>query len=324
MQPLSVSGKFSVPVEIQYLGCGGLMIRAESTSIMVDPFFSNPCLANVFFGTLPFRTIQSDSNKIREGLAKIEKAMPGSLPQTRAIFVSHSHYDHLMDVPAIFQEIKNPPMVYLNQSGAMTCARAISEKHRRILASPGVPVKIPTRSGAITVTPIRAAHNPHAFCIKFFARCRKKPLDYFTNPYQKTRPWAWREGQTFSFLIDFTDSEGTIQYRIFVQSNSCDPIPENMPSKELLASRPVDLAFLGVASYHFSKGYPDNLVAHLQPRNIAWVHWEDFFGQKGGEFHTVRMTNVQKFLKAKRNKFPPQFWPLPGAGFRIMPLPSSP
>lgn len=308
-------GSGTYPIQIQYLGCGGLFIHVDSTAILLDPFFSNPCLSDVILGTLPFRTIHSDSNKIKEGLAKIEKYIPGGLQKTKAIFVSHSHYDHLMDVPVIFREIKDSPMVYLNQSGANTCALVIPEKHRSILDSPGIPVEIPTRGGAFTITPIAAAHNPHAFCFKFFANSRKKPLGYFTSPYQKTRPWAWREGKTFSFLIDLKDSAGIIQFRIYVQSNSCDPIAENMPPNELLTGRPVDLAFMGVASYHFSKGYPDNLIRHLQPKNVAWIHWEDFFGQRGGEPRTVRQTNVKKFLQTPRPHFPPQFLPFPGANF---------
>lgn len=312
----NIPGTMANAMEIQYLGCGGMLLRADSTAILVDPFFSNPGLARVIFGTF-WRTIKSDSTQITIGLNKLDVSIPGGLQQTKAIFVSHSHYDHLMDVPAVMQKIKNPLMVYLNQSGAFTCAHVIPENHRTILRSSPNPIKIPTKSGSFEIFPIPSAHNPHVGGIKFFANERKKSLNYFRNPYQNTRPWAWREGQTFSFLIDFKDTTGKIQARIFVQSNSCDPIPAHLPSRELLARHPVDLAFLGVASHQFSENYPEAIVTHLNPKNICWIHWEDFFGIHEKEPLTVRQTNIKRFFSTYSLKFSNQFLPLPGSGFRI-------
>lgn len=323
IRTISTPGANAGPIELQYLGCGGVMLRADSTAILVDPFFSNPCLFDVFMGTF-YRAIRSDSLRIQEGLARIEKTMSGSLQQTKAIFVSHSHYDHLMDVPAIMQTIKKRPVVYLNQSGTMTCAGVIPENQRSVLGLPPNPVEIPTRRGSFTVYPIPAAHNPHVFGIKFFAHSRKKPLSHFSDPYQKTRSWPWREGQTYGFLIDYKDHSGKIIVRLYIQSSSCNPETANLPAADLLNQHPIDVALLGVASYHFSPDYPDSLLQRLQPENIAWIHWENFFGSRQGEPHTVRQTNVEKFLKTYRTKFRNQFLPLPGAGFRLIPSSTSP
>jgi len=313
-------GKASDSLFIQYLGCGGLYIEKDCTAFMIDPFFSNPGLRSVIASTiLPIKTIYSKEKEVIKGLAGILRFHANAKEKTKAIFVTHSHYDHLLDVPAVRKEWGIPVDVYLNRSGSMTCNKVIDEKQMKILEDipHGTCIRIPSEKGTILVYPILGEHNPHVAGIKAFSGDRKKPLRSFTDPYKLTRAWPWREGQTYNYLIDYVDLKGTIQFRAYVQPSSCDPDKSIFP-KDLLEKKKVDMAILGVASHHFSKDYPQFLLDHLQPASVLWIHWEDFFGKQCKTPQTVRSTNVPKLFYKKAVNGPLlQYLPNPGANFCV-------
>jgi hypothetical protein len=103
------------------------------------------------------------------------------------------------------------------------------------------------------------------------------------------------EGNTFSFLIDYLDATGNIDLRIFIQSSSGNP-PAGIPPLALVKNHPVDLAFLGMASYHFSSEYPCTLLEAIKPKEVVWIHWEDFFRKYTKKPKTVRGTDVVGFF----------------------------
>ena len=315
-----LSDEASDSVHIQYLGCGGLYIEKGNSAFLIDPFFSNPGLFPVVVsGLVPLKTICSDKGLVLKGLARITHFHPDAKVKTKAIFVTHSHYDHLMDVPAVQSEWGNPADVYLNRSGSRTCANVLSHNQMKILEDIpyGHSIRIPSGKGMIRVYPIRGEHNPHVAGIKAFSSNRKRPLRTFTNPYQRTRAWPWREGQTYNYLVDYVDSTDTIRFRAYVQPSSCEPEKDIFPVG-LLEQKRVDMAILGVASHHFSKNYPQVLLDQIRPSSVMWIHWEDFFGKQCHDPETVRMTNVPELFEKKALNGPVlQYLPNPGADFCV-------
>jgi L-ascorbate metabolism protein UlaG (beta-lactamase superfamily) len=327
---LALSGTSEKKISIQYLGCGGLYIVKGDDAIMVDPFFSNQKVMRL--GTSIFggggkgkRKLASDPKMIERGLKAIKTSSGNMQPQIKAILSAHSHYDHLMDVPAIFKRLEETPQVYINRSGFNTCHNVINVDKMVVLenymttqevARPPIELKIP--SGKINIYPILSEHNPHFKNIKFFSGSKATPVDYFRNPYQKTRANDWLEGNTFSFLVDFIDANGGIEFRIFIQSSSCNP-PAGIPPAQLLQNRNVDMAFLGVVSYQFSPDYPCSLLQALKPKEVVWIHWEDFFRKYTKKPKAVRGTDVKKFfdlhcVKPYKSK---ALLPWPGVTFDI-------
>jgi L-ascorbate metabolism protein UlaG (beta-lactamase superfamily) len=106
---------------IQYLGAGGLYLLNRNEGILIDPFFSNQKVGklgwSVLFGK---ENIRANKRMVTYGLKSIEVQTGPLAPQVKAIFSAHSHYDHLLDVPAVFATL-NKPMVYLNQTGYNIC-----------------------------------------------------------------------------------------------------------------------------------------------------------------------------------------------------------
>lgn len=316
---------------IQYLGCGGVNIVQGTDRILIDPFFSNQSLTKItkslVFGNSISgrRAFQSNEKAIDKGLDKIQRFKRNANQQTRAIFSSHSHYDHLMDIPAVWKKLEEKPLVYLNQSGYNTCVNVIDNTSMKVLENYNStfdaihdPVVIARDDGSkINVYPIASDHNPHFKYIKFFSGSRTTPFKEFNDPYQKTKANDWLEGNTFSFLIDYLDPNGSINLRLFIQSSSCNP-PAGIPP-QVLRKRRVDVALLGVVSYHFSTDYPCNLLEAINPKEIIWIHWEDFFRKYNFKPKTVRGTDIPKFFekectKAYKSK---ANIPWPGVGIEI-------
>ncbi|MFM9837847.1 MAG: hypothetical protein ACKVOQ_06250, partial [Cyclobacteriaceae bacterium] len=297
---------------IQYLGAGGLYLLHDNEGILIDPFFSTQKVGklgwSVLFGK---ENIRANKKMVTHGLNAIE-AQTGSLaPQVKAIFSAHSHYDHLLDVPAVFATL-NKPMVYLNQSGYNICYNTIDknkmdvlEAHMTTADKTRPPITWATDSSSVHVYPILADHNPHLKNIKAFDGDITTPNQTFKNPYDKTTANTWLEGHTFAFVIDYV-TNNQITLRLYIQSSSCSPCPSVAASAKEgdclaqlknLPPHPIDIAFLGIASYAASPQYPAELLTALNPAAVVWLHWEDFFRSYARPPKTVRATNVPAFFK---------------------------
>jgi ribonuclease BN (tRNA processing enzyme) len=295
-------------VKIQYLGCGGLYILHEHKGIMIDPFFSYQSFftlgkAIVAGGKIKPKPadIQFGKKRILDSLGLNEKDFQQN---TVAIFSAHGHYDHLMDIPYIFKHWFSENIdVYVNQSSFNTCKNVIQndklheiESIASIRDQQGKSIDFSTASGAmIKVYPIHAGHNPHINNIKLFSGSVKHPPKNFNQVEEKTPIRYWLEGQTLSFLIDIEKND-TIIFRMFVQSSSTN-YPNGMPPKNLLAKKPVDLVVLGVASYKYSEStYPCAYLNELKPKQVMYIHWEDFFQSYKREPRSVLKNDIPRFF----------------------------
>jgi hypothetical protein len=292
-------------VEVTYLGSGGVLLNFGGDAIVIDPFFSNQRTGkigkSVFMGKDGRKILRSDRRMVETGLSAMERSVLKDSFKLHAILNAHSHYDHLMDIPAVFAHYDRQPKLLLTRSGLNIVHQTIDtakvillENHQSTSEVASAPIELKTDNGVIRVYPVLADHNPHFRNIKFFSGSQEKPTFELSAPYAASKANLWLEGNTFSFLIDYVNGKGDIEFRTFVQSSSCNP-PAGIPPASLL-SRPVDLACLGVVSYKFSPGYPCALLEAIEPREVLWIHWEDFFRKYTKKPKTVRGTDVPQFF----------------------------
>lgn len=307
----SLKGSTDQEFQVQYLGCGGLYIRHAGQAILFDPFFSNQRLHTLAKSVLLGGRIRSRPGKIDYAKQRVIDSLhidEATLrEEVKGIFVAHGHYDHLMDVPYVFHHWFNgKPDVYLNESSYNTCANVIDRQGKLYNIEPlmavreasGKSVDFPATDGSvIKVYPILSAHNPHSINIKFFSGSVMCPLPRFKTPESKTRANDWLEGRTLSFLLD-VERNGTIAFRMFIQSSSCH-FPDGFPPKALLEKKNVDVAVLGVASYHFSEStYPCAYLEGLRPERVMFIHWEDFFRNYKRKPKSVLATDIPRFFES--------------------------
>jgi len=293
------------PLEIRYLGSGGHLIRRGSTAIMTAPFFSNPGLLRVGAGH-----ISPDSARID---AAVEKIIDngGQLDDVQAILVGHAHHDHLMDVPRVWREYAPRAMIF----GSLTA--------RHILRGFDVPDdRIETLNssaasrwaagrwvtlGDVRFMAIESEHAPHAFGIKFYGGEVREDLN---RP--PLRAAEYKEGLTFAFLIDFTNPDGSVAFRIHYQDSASNTPLGYPPTLDSDDQQSVDVAIVCAASFSQVQGYPEGILRAVDPRYVVMGHWEDFFISQEEPPRPVPMTDVAEFVTRTERALPEHArWVLP-------------
>ncbi len=318
-------GHGSREAQIQYLGCGGLYIRQGGQALMIDPYFSHQPFKRVGRSILFGGKLKPMTKQLAYGRKMIIDSLnlrPEELAnEVKGIFAAHGHYDHLMDVPFIYEKwLNRSANVFANTSAVATCANVIEknklndiEKIASVRNQVGQYVVFPNGTGSlIRVYPIFANHNPHSHHIKLFSGSVIETPGNYDNVTDRTPANMWLEGQTLSFLIDFVERD-TIMYRIFVQSSSCN-FPDGFPPDLILKEKKVDLAILGSASYQYSENtYPCTYLAAMKPREVMFIHWEDFFRKYQRSIKTVRKNDIPRFFTEVVPKCASEYFlPVPG------------
>ncbi len=300
----AIGAPLNKQIKMRYLGCGGFYIANSSDAVLIDPFFSNTGFLKV--GLSKMKTSPSNVDYGLEGLMEDIKN------KARGIFVTHSHYDHLLDVPYVYNHFTNKAhtKIYVSPSGAARMAHVVDASH--IVNIQSNPVSNSREMGkqyplgadsSIWVTPILSEHAPHYKKISLYNGDSQSDTNYNSDT---TLTWAsqWRLGDTYAYLIDFKGENHTIEYRIFVMSSAAPPKYSWLP-EDLLSEHPVNLAILGAASFEYVANYPEGIVDHLNPEKIIICHWEDFFRDYQSKTkRIVRFTNVKKFINRLNKVYP--------------------
>lgn len=275
--PILKEGKREL--NLVYLGSGNLVLEQNGEAVLTDPFFSNQKLLN-----LPGK-IKSSSRQYNSWKTNYEYFLSPSV--VKAGLVSHTHYDHAMDLPLLLENryFTNLNVVYGN-SYLPQILQNFREEGVRLAELTSDEVFDPGSKSDksynwISVTPrirflpILSNHAPHTKKKLFM----DKPLnaDYFDDHLiysnSKTKAFKWSTGETYSFLIDFIDAD---TLRVFIQT-SASRHPYGFPPDEELHKKAVDLAILCYASAPNVDQYPNALINQIQPKKVMFVHWEDFF-----------------------------------------------
>ncbi len=307
-------------IKLTYTGCGGFFIRNEHSGVLIDPFFSNKRFVQT--GILPFRT--------RPGL--VEHALnPISDLQskTKGIFITHAHYDHLMDAPYVAVDYLNntKPAIHVSTSGETMIdsipginvvnieQNGFSQWHGNRV---GQHYDFENGPGTLRVWPIATTHAPHTKNKRFYDGESKKSKA-LSKTMSYSRAGHWRLGQTFSFLIEFLDANGKREFLIYVQSSAAPPDHGWIPPALFGKEDTIDLAIMGAASYANTNDYPEALVRHLRPKRIIICHWEDFFNRyKRKKKRLVRRTDIAGFVNRLNAVFP---YTIHGVERFVMPIP---
>jgi L-ascorbate metabolism protein UlaG (beta-lactamase superfamily) len=236
-------------VHVTYLGTNGYQFEFRGHALLVDPYFSRVDLSSVALGS----RIQPNAARINDGLRHLAT-------KADAILVTHGHFDHLLDVPAVMAKTR-----------ARLIASASSvDLAKRAGASSGEAVKPGDvrRIGPWKIRVVAATHD-RLFGEVPFDRPRSQ-----TGPPQRAADWIC--GEPLAFLIEVNGQ------RIYIDSGGT---PAQLPPNER-----VDLAILGMALPD-SRARLAAALAHLQPRYVLPSHQDDFFRPLSAGFQFGPLTD---------------------------------
>ncbi len=263
---VSASKPGASEVAITYLGTNGYLIESGGTAIAVDPYFTRTGLHTVTLNG----PMQPETERIESSLAVSD--FPDSID---AFLITHSHFDHLLDVPPLQKQFGGK--VVTSQTGKFLCEASGVDGPKVIAAESGEVFHF----GKAKVTVLAAAHD------RVFGRVPFPGL--ITEPLVEppARPKDWKLGTPLAFLVEM---EGK---KIYVESGG---IKGELPDA---VAGGVDLAILGVAVRDSQLRYPAAVKA-LNPRYVLPSHQDDFFAPLDEGFKFGATANFPRVIASHR------------------------
>ena len=240
-------------VRVTYLGTNGYQFEFKGHALLVDPYLSRVDLLSVALDS----RIQPNAARINDGLRHLAT-------KADAILVTHGHFDHLLDVPAVMAKTR-----------ARLIASASSvDLAKRAGASSGEAVKPGDvrRIGPWKIRVLSATHDRLFGKVPF----DRPPSQALAKVWQPQRAADWICGEPLAFLIEVNGQ------RIYIDSGGT---PAQLPPNEH-----VDLAILGMALPD-SRARLAAALARLRPRYVLPSHQDDFFRPLSAGFQFGPLTD---------------------------------
>ncbi|WP_244310448.1 MBL fold metallo-hydrolase [Leptospira noumeaensis] len=239
-------------VRATFLGTSSILLDDGETQILTDGFFSRPSIWKTAFSK-----IESDPKTV---LSVIEKA---KINRLQAIFVCHSHYDHVMDAPFVAKQTKAKLYGSSSTLNVGTGAGLTSEQMQKFI--PGKPITI----GKFTITVLESKHTP-PFRILGKTNATDPNHPNIESPLiQPVKAMDFIEGGTFDFFIQHGKNKILIKSSTNFVEGALDKFN-------------ADVLFLGIAqislqSISFQDEYLNQTIQTLKPKLIIPIHWDNFF-----------------------------------------------
>jgi L-ascorbate metabolism protein UlaG (beta-lactamase superfamily) len=213
--------------EIRWLGVAGIELRANEQILVIDPFVTRPSFRRMWWGR-----IRSDT-----ALAAAK------VPHSNFVLVTHAHWDHVMDVPAVIDQTRASAYGSPNTCQLLTIF-GVPEEHLH-----EIKVGDQLNLGMFQVEIIPAEHGlvlGRPFATGSLAPNLRPPL----------RMRDYRMDTCFSFLIE----AGGLRFL-------------DWSSERVDSAPPADVLFV---KPHQERAYYEALLGMVQPRVIIPIHWDDF------------------------------------------------
>lgn len=248
LQPDAKQTATSEGLKVRFFGVSTLLFDNGQDQILIDGFFSRPSLWQVLTSKL-----SSNSNLIDQLIQHYE------LHRTQAVLVSHSHYDHALDLAEIAKQL--PQTMIIGSISSLNIAQSQPEIKTSQLQT--VKAWRPQKFNHFQITAIPSQHTPPTLVNNDLGEEIKHSF-HFPAKFS-----AFKEGGSFDYLIEHQGQ------RILVKA-STGFIPKQYQNMQ------VDVLFLGIAqlskqSEQYQQQYLNETLATLKPKLVIPIHWDDFF-----------------------------------------------
>lgn len=233
-------------MKVSFWGTTTILFDDGTDQLLFDAHVTRPSFRRVMAGKLASDTLLAETIIRRFEVNRL-----------RGMFLSHSHYDHVLDAPVIAR--KTGAMVYGSTSSLNVCrGGGVPEEQLRAFHG-GEVFKV----GDFTVQVIPSVHSPAHFYNNDLGCTIDRPLA------QPARKRDFREGGSFDFLVSHPRGSYLIR-------PSCNYIPHQLDGVQ------ANTLFLGVGGlsgmsprqrYAFFR----ETVEKCDPETVIPIHWDNFF-----------------------------------------------
>lgn len=225
-------------LRVRWLGTAGHVVSTDTTTVLIDPFLSRPSFRALL------RPIEPDT-------ALFDRWLP---ERVDAVLLGHSHYDHLLDAPAIALARGSRVMGSLS-TAAFARASGVPESHIDVVPATGATKTI----GDLTITFVPSLHGRIALGRVPF------PGEVHAPPRLPVSFWKYRMGGAFGILIQAGN-------RSLYHNGSADLVDAELEGLH------ADVLLIGLAGRRGTRAYLDRMLGHLSPTVVVPTHHDAFFG----------------------------------------------
>ena len=233
-------------MKITYLGTTVLLFDDGRDQILFDCHSTRPSIRRFLFSKLATDTAVADRVIAQFGFKRL-----------RATFASHSHYDHVLDLPYYVNRCGGD--VYGSPS-ALNVARGGGVSEERLH---DFTLQTEVQIGAFHIRTIPSKHSRAHFYNDDLGRTIDQPL---RQPAHKKK---FKEGGSFDFIV----THGEKTYLIRPSCNYMDGQLDGVKA---------DVLFLGVSglskeSAAWQRTFFSETIGKTQPKLVIPLHWDKFF-----------------------------------------------
>lgn len=234
-------------LKVTFFGTTTLLFDDGNDQILFDAHFTRPSIKQLLRSELVCTDYSVCDRIIKHH----------HFDRLRAIFVSHTHHDHVMDVPYISNRCN--AKVYGTESAKNVAIGGKVKKDRIEVFEHGSCYTI----GDYKITIIKALHSKPTIINDNIGVPIEKPLS------QPTTLWEYTEGGSFDFYVEHGDKKILIHPSFNYIEGQLDGIN-------------ADVIFLGVAGLGSAdkateEKYFAETVETTKARLVIPVHWDNFF-----------------------------------------------
>jgi L-ascorbate metabolism protein UlaG (beta-lactamase superfamily) len=231
-------------VRVTFLGTTTLLVDDGTTQLLFDAFLTDVSLGRAILGT-----ISTDGAKVDGVLALV------GADRVAAVFVSHSHYDHVLDAAYLARRTGatlhgSPSTLNVGRGGG------VPESQMQCY-DVGRPVVV----GAFTITVLASRHSPGT------KGGDGTPIDEpLTQP---AKGGDFLEGGSYDFLVEYAQNSILVKASAGYLPGALDDVRS-------------DVMFCGTAGAFgkdaaYRAAFFDDTVAKVQPKLFVPLHWNNFF-----------------------------------------------
>lgn len=225
----------------RFLGATTIAFSNGRDQVLIDAFLSRRNVRQTLMTPL-----ESDSGTVDKVLriAKIDNL--------KAVFISHSHFDHILDVGQI--ALRTGAGIYGTSSTGNVAAGALVPSRQIHLASKDSKISL----GGFDLQVFETPHSP----LLSFPGVIAEPLQTPARIYQ------YREG-------------GNLSYRITSGGKSALVVPSANYANDVFKNVKADIVFLGSGGIgsqpqSFFEAYWKQTVVMSEAKKVVLIHWDDF------------------------------------------------
>ncbi len=255
-------------LEITWFGTTSFYISDGTDAIYFDPFITRPSLWKI----ITFQAIQSDPEIVKKWISQEKRK------KIRAIFISHSHYDHILDIGEL-QKLTRAK-VYASETAKNIAHGSGVELSNISFIQEYLTINV----GNFEITVLPGEHPAHLWGMTFASGTIKNPIQYPTSVM------GYEMGKVYTYLVKHKN--GSIFF-------SASGVP-SIDHKKL--NTKVDIVIQGIAKSTGYKNLIEKQVLPFEPKIIIPAHHDSFFRQLSEGYKESFFANLKEFKKLSNEK----------------------